>query len=204
LPIITAPEEGIVHLEGSVASGKVNRDGLVVPEELAVPKLEMIDRKSEELLDGGLAFDGADFSGREIGGAIGIESYVDHGLVEDDFVESEFGTEERTDLQASDDAVHVGERNVSGGLTAVDGDIADGSLEAEGCGVNAADFDTAAGDALYLSNEAAANQRLKRFSVDVDEKAGSAQEGSRDRDQQIFPPMAAGGLDGGFGAGHCD
>ena len=124
LAVIPAPEEGIVHLKGSVASSEVKWDGLVVPEDLAVAKFEMIDGKSEELLDGGLAFDGVDSSRREIGGAIGIESYVDHGLVEDDFVESKFGTEKRADLQASDDTVHVGKGNIGGGLTAVDGDIA--------------------------------------------------------------------------------
>jgi hypothetical protein len=40
----------------------------------------------------------------------------------------------------------------------MDGDIAHVSLEAKGSGVDAADLDAAAGDALQLGNEAAADQ----------------------------------------------
>ena len=75
---------------------------------LAMAKLEMIDGKSKELLDGSLAANGAGASRRKIGGAVGIESHVNDGLLEDDFVEGKLGTKKRDDLQASDDAVRRG------------------------------------------------------------------------------------------------
>ena len=158
-------------------------------------KFEAIDGKSEELLDGSLrGLTTPTFPLGKIGSAVGIESDVDDGLIEDDLVEAELGAEKRADLQASDDAVGVSERNLSGGFATVDGDIAHVDLEAKRNGMDAADFGAASGDAFDFGDEAAADQRLERVCVDVDE-AGREPRRSRPQvtDQQIFPP-AAGGL----------
>jgi hypothetical protein len=127
---------------------------------------------------------------------------VDDGLFEDDLVEGELGAEKRADLQASDDAVNVGERNLGGGLAAMHGDAAYVGLQAKGSGMDTADFDAAAGDALQFRDEPTANERLERASVDVDEQAESGEEGGPGEEKQIFPPAAAGGLRGRFT--HCD
>ena len=110
---------------------------------------------------------------REVGGAIRIESNVYNGLLEDDFVKTELGTEQRAELQAGYDAVHVGEGNFGSGFAAVDGDAAHIDLRAKRSGMDAADFHAAAGDALHFGDEAAANHRLEGIGVDVD-RAGRA------------------------------
>ncbi len=124
-------------------------------------EFEAIDGKSKKSLDGSLAGNDADLSLGKIRSPIGIESDVDDGLLEDDFVEAELGTENRGDLQASHDAVSVGEGNLGGGLATVDGDIAHVDLEAKRSGMDGADFDAASGDALHFGDEAAADQRLE-------------------------------------------
>src|ERR1022692_1398816 len=159
--IVLAAKEGIVHLERSVAGREINRDGLVVPEDLAVADFEMTDGKSKEPLYGSLPGNGAGCSRWKICRAAGIKSYVDHRLLQDDFVEAEFGTKKRADLHAGDDTVHMGERNICGGLPAVYGDSAHVGLQAKGSGMDAGDFDAAAGDTLQFGDEAAADQRLE-------------------------------------------
>ena len=97
-----------------------------------------------------------------------------------------------TDLQARDNAVHVGKGNLGGGLAAVDGDTAHVDLEEKRSGMDAADFDAAPGDALHFGDEAAADQRLERGGVDVDKQAESANE-SRPR-QQSADTSTSGGV----------
>src|ERR1700683_3371004 len=116
--IVLGVEKGIVHGERNVARSEIERNGLVVPEELAALHFEAIDGKSEELLDSVRAGKGAGLALRKVGGAVGIESNVDNGLLEDNFVKAELGTEKRADLQAGDDAVGMGQRVVGGGFVA--------------------------------------------------------------------------------------
>src|SRR5271167_3034986 len=111
-------------------------------------EFEMIDRERKELLDGISARDGRRSSRREIAAAVGIESHMDGGLLEDHFVEGELGPKQRADLEAGDNAVHVGQRSLGGRLATVDRDVAYVSLKAKGFGVDAADFDATTGDAL--------------------------------------------------------
>ncbi len=85
-------------------------------------------------------------------------------------------------------AVDVSERNLGGRLAAVDGDIAHVGLEAKGSSVDAADFGAAAGDALHFGDEAAADERLERVSIDVYKQAKSSEGGGCGDEQQIFPP----------------
>jgi len=200
-PIVLLMEKGIVHVERNVAGGEIERKSLVVPKHPATSQFEAIDGKREELLDNILACKSAGPAPRKIGGAVGIKSDVDDGLLEDDLVKSEFGTEKRTDFQAGDDAIGVGERNVGGSLTAMDGKVAYIHLQAKGRGMDAADFGAAAGNALNFGDETAADQRLERFRVDVDEHGDGEERGCAGKDKQIFPP-AAGGL--GSGSGHRD
>ncbi len=128
---------------------------------MAAAEFEAIDGKSKKLFDGRLAGNDAALALGKISGAIGIEGHVDHGLLEDDVVEAEFGTEKRAYLQASHDAVHVGERDIGGGLAAVDGNAAHVDLEEKRSGMDAADFDAASRDAPEFGDEAAADQRLE-------------------------------------------
>jgi len=48
-------KKGIVHLERTIASGEINGDGLIVPEDLAMADFEVIDGKSKKSLDDSLA-----------------------------------------------------------------------------------------------------------------------------------------------------
>ena len=56
-------------------------------------------------------------------------------------------------------------------FAAVDRDFAHIDLQAKRSGMDAADFGAAAGDALDLGDEAAADQRLERIRVDVEQAA---------------------------------
>jgi len=172
--VVARVQKGIIHLQPGIADGEIERDGLVIPENAAVAEFEAIYGKSEELLDRSLNRKSARPLGK-VGGTVGIENDVDHGLVEDNFVKCEFGTEKRADLQACSDGVGVGERNVDSGLAAVDGDVAHLHLQAEGNGMDAADFGAAPGNALNLGDHAAANQGLKGVRVDIDEQGESAE-----------------------------
>jgi hypothetical protein len=154
-------KKGIVHLERTIASGEINGDGLIVPEDLAMADFEAIDGKSKKSLDGSLAGNDPGLSLGIISRAIRIESDVDDGAIEDDLVEAELGAEKRGDLQASHDAVHVREGNLGGGLATMDSNSAHVDLEAKRSGMDAADFDPASGDALHFGDEAAADQRLE-------------------------------------------
>ncbi len=161
MSIVAAVKKVIVHPERRVASGEIHGDGLIVPEDLAVAEFEAIDGECKKPLDGGLAASNSSLRQGKISGAVGIESNVDHGLLEDDFVKAELGTEKRNDFQTRHNAVNVGKGNLGGGLAAVDGDSAHVGLEEERNGVDAADLDAAAGDALHFGDEAAADQRLE-------------------------------------------
>src|SRR5271170_122197 len=156
--VVTAVEQRIVHLKRSVARCEVKRDGLVVPKDAAMAKFEMIDGEGKESLDESRAGNRGSASRWKIGGAVGIESHVDDGLLENDFIEAKLGTDERTQLQTRDNAVCMGQRHVGGRLAAVDRDIAHIGLQAKGRGVDAAYLDTAAGDALQFGDETAADE----------------------------------------------
>ena len=86
---------------------------------------------------------------------------MDDGLLEDDFVERELGTEKRDDFQAGDDAIRVGEGNLGGRLAAVDRDIAHVDLKTKRSGMDAGNFGAAPSDALDFGDESAADQRLE-------------------------------------------
>ena len=58
-------------------------------------EFEAIDGESKKSLDGSLAANDGGLSRGEISSAVGIESDVDDGLLENDFVEAELGTEKR-------------------------------------------------------------------------------------------------------------
>src|ERR1022692_3992421 len=85
--VVARVEIGIIHLEPGIAGGEIKRDGLVVPKEATVAEFEAIDGKREELFDRSLAGDGSR-SPRKICGAVGIESEMDDGLIENEFLES--------------------------------------------------------------------------------------------------------------------
>src|SRR5271168_4552854 len=124
MSVVSAAQKGIIHLESGIACGEIDGKGLIVPQDLTVAEFETIDGKSKKLLDGGPASTHARLSLRKISCAVWIERDVDHGLLEDEFVEPELGTQKRDDFQASYDAVHVSQRNLGGGLTAMYGDPA--------------------------------------------------------------------------------
>jgi hypothetical protein len=123
---------------------------------------------------------------------------VDSGTFKNDFAEGQLGTKERTDFEASDDAVGVGERKVGSGLPAMHGDVANFDLEAKGDGVDAGNLGPASGDALNLGNQTAADQRLERVCVDVDEQAKTTEECRSDQEDSNLPPSAGCGFGGGF------
>jgi hypothetical protein len=181
---------GIVHLERSVASGELERNDLVVPEDLPAADFEAIDGESEELLDGTPAACAAGFSLRKVRAAVRIENNMDYRLLKDDFMEGELGTEKRDDLQAGDDAIGVRERNVSGRLAPMNGYIAHVHLQTEWGGVKAADLGVAPGDPFDFSDQAAPNQSLERFGIDIDPKNESGKKSSASQDEQVLPPAA--------------
>jgi hypothetical protein len=49
--IVTAVEEGVIHVERGVASSEIDGDYLVVPEDLAMANFEMINRQRKKLLN---------------------------------------------------------------------------------------------------------------------------------------------------------
>ncbi len=79
-------------MEPGVASGEIERDGLVVPNEVSVAEFEAIDGQREELLDCSRAGDGGRSFGK-ICGAIGIKREVNDRLIEDEFLKGQFGPE---------------------------------------------------------------------------------------------------------------
>src|SRR5271170_779251 len=89
--IVAAAEKRIFHLQRRVAGGEINRDRLIVPEDLAVAEFEMVDGKGEELFDRSLAGSSTGLSPRKIAGAIRVESHVNDGLFEDHFLKRQFG-----------------------------------------------------------------------------------------------------------------
>src|ERR1022692_3141790 len=106
--VVAAPKEGIIHLERCIASGEIDGDGLVVPEDLAVAEFEAINGKSKKLLDGSFASCNSGLAPWKISSASGIKSDVNYGLLEDEFVKTELGTHQRDYLQTRHDAVNVG------------------------------------------------------------------------------------------------
>ena len=111
-------------------------------------------------------------------------------------MKGEFGAKKRGDLQAGDNVIGVSQWNVGGGLAAMHRDIPHLDLQAERNGMEAADFGAASGNTLDLGDEAAANQRLEGFRINVDGESEGEKRGRADQDEQVFPP-AAGGLAGG-------
>ena len=61
-------------------------------------EFEAIDGEREELLDGRGTGDGGGAFGK-IRGAVGIEGEMNDGLIEDEFLKGQFGTEQRGDLR---------------------------------------------------------------------------------------------------------
>src|SRR5271168_225053 len=103
--IVAPAEKRVVHLQRGIAGREIDRDGLIVPEDLAVAELEMVDGKGEELFDRGLAGGRSTFLPQgKIGGAVGMENHVDDGLFQDHFLKTKFGAEKKIELQAGDDA----------------------------------------------------------------------------------------------------
>ena len=74
-------EEGIIHAQREIASVKIERNGLLIPKQAATADFEIAYGERKELLNGSLAGKMAG-APRDIGGAIGIESDVNDGLVE--------------------------------------------------------------------------------------------------------------------------
>src|SRR5579863_2589755 len=156
--IVAAVQVGVVHAKRSITGSEINRNVLIIPEKLAVAKFEMVDGQSKELLNRRLAADGDSFSLREVGSAVGVESHVHNGLLEDDLVEGQLGTKQRADLEARHNVVCVSEGNISISLAAVDSDAAHLDREAKGDGVDAGNLSAASGDPLDFGNQAASHQ----------------------------------------------
>src|SRR5208283_2417425 len=199
-PIVALVEIGICHLKRSVTYREIERNGLIVPQDLSLPKFEVSDGEREELFDRSSRGKRARAL-RKVAGAIGIESNVDHGVVENELMKAKFGTKKRRDLQAADHIIGVSQRNLGGGLAAVYGDIPYLDLQAEGNGMEAADFGAASSNAFDIGDEAAPNQRLEGFRIDIDGQTDGQKAGRASQNEEVFPP-AAERLPGGFG--HCD
>jgi hypothetical protein len=120
---------------------------------------------------------------------------VDDGLVQEDFVESEFGTEKRDYFKTGDHAIGVSERDIGGRFAAMNGDVANLRLQSKRNSVDATDLGAAIGNSLDLGNQAAADQRLKGFSIDVKDQSYRTDGESTGKNQQKFPP-ASGRLGG--------
>ena len=73
------------------------------------------------------------------------------------------------------------EGNVAWGLATVDGQIPNVDLEAERNGMQATDFDPAAGNALHFRYEALANSGLKGVTGGVPSDGAERQQKSRER-----------------------
>jgi hypothetical protein len=58
----------------------------------------------------------------------------------------------KRELQASHDAVHVRQRNFIAGLAAMNRYVADGDLQAEGSGMETANFGAPASDPLHFGH----------------------------------------------------
>jgi hypothetical protein len=89
-PIVALVKIGVIHLQRSVASREIERDGLVVPEDSSLAKFEVSDGEREELFDRSLSGKCAR-PFRKVAGAIGIKNDVDDGMIEDQFMKGEFG-----------------------------------------------------------------------------------------------------------------
>src|ERR1700688_4368097 len=92
---------------------------------------KMIDGERKQLFDRICTTSRNRFSRWEIGAAVGIERHMHDGLLENDFVERQFGAKERPDLQPGDDVVDMGERNIVGRFTPANGDAAHLRLQAK-------------------------------------------------------------------------
>src|SRR5580700_10542752 len=85
---IVAPlQEGIVHLQRSIAGGKIERNDLIIPKEFAVAQFEVIDREVKKLFDRRLGALGGSLTGWEICGAVRVKHDMNDRLLEDDLVE---------------------------------------------------------------------------------------------------------------------
>src|ERR1700682_3505020 len=115
---------GIIHLQRSIARDEIERDGLIVPENLAVTDFKMVDRERKQLLHWGCAARGRWFSWWKIVAAVRIKSYMDDGLIEDNIVKCQLGAKKRADFHVGNDVVHVGERNILGWFGPANGKVA--------------------------------------------------------------------------------
>jgi hypothetical protein len=113
-----------------------------------------------------------------IDGAVGVDDDVDDRIVEHYRVKTDLGAQGRNYFYASNDAVNMDEGDFAWGLATVDGQIADVDLKAERNGMQATDFDAAAGDALHLSDEALAHTGLKGVTSGVPSEAAERQQRS--------------------------
>ena len=165
-------------------------------------EFEVVDGKSKELLNRSGTAGSAIFSWRKIGAAVGVEGYMDDGLLQDDFVEDQLGAEKRPNFQTSNDVVDMGERNILGRLAPMHGDAAHFSLQAKWNGMNAGYFRAPSCDAFDFRHQATAHQRLERFRVDVDKETENGEGTCGGHEKEIVPPAAAGGPGGG--ADHWD
>jgi len=129
---------------------------------------------------------------------------MDDRLLQDEFVESQLRTQQRSDFQSGDDAIGVRERKIGRSFAAMHGEIAYVDLQAKGRGVEAADLGAASGDALDLGHQTAAHHGLKRIGVDVEEERESRNSRGAKADEQIFSPAAASGKGRAFSRRHCE
>src|SRR5579863_8891168 len=164
-----------------------------------MPDIEAVDGKGEQLLDRGNLRRSRHARSRNIAGAVGRKSNVNDGMIQRQFVESQFAAQQREPLDPGHQALGVRQGNVGGGLAPVHGNLAHIHLHAERDSVNAADFHPAAGNALQLGNHAAPDQSLEGFGGDIPQATRQAEQPHPRNHQQVLPPCAASRPGGGLG-----
>src|SRR5437879_10980790 len=69
LPLIAEAQVRVLHLQRGIAGGKVQRDFLAVPDQLAMAHVQPVNGKSEELLNGSLPRASQNARARDVGRA---------------------------------------------------------------------------------------------------------------------------------------
>src|SRR5207244_7299022 len=115
-------QEGVGHVGGDVIGLEINRDDLVVPEQLAMAHVQPADREGEQALQRVLGRRALQLGLGLVGSAIGIENNVNDRMIENYGTETKFCSQRGDDFDVRDQAVHVGIGNVAWLLQAMDGE----------------------------------------------------------------------------------
>ena len=116
---------GVGHPGRKISRREIERDALVVPDELPVLHVEPADGEREKRVYGRFRRSALGAERRLVRGAVRINNDVHDGMVEQDAVKAELGAEQGNDFNIGNDAVHMRVGNFAGLFASVNGEISD-------------------------------------------------------------------------------